>query len=68
MSTHEDCPTITSTRARRFITRHPDVIGQYEKTLKLLESSLYSALINAACRIALTFLIQDDSIVLVNDR
>lgn len=24
-------------RARRFIKRHPDVIGQYEKTLKLLE-------------------------------
>lgn len=24
-------------RARRFIKRHPDLIGQYEKTLRLLE-------------------------------
>ena len=24
-------------RARRFIKRHPELIGQYEKTLKLLE-------------------------------
>lgn len=26
-------------RARKFIKRHPDVVGQYEKTLKLLESN-----------------------------
>lgn len=26
-------------RARRFIKRHPEVVGQYEKTLKLLESN-----------------------------
>lgn len=26
-------------RARRFVKRHPDLIGQYEKTLKLLEAN-----------------------------
>jgi len=26
-------------RAKKFIKRHPDIVGQYEKTLKLLESN-----------------------------
>jgi len=70
-------------RVKNFLKRHPEVTGQYQKTLQLLElnplhQSLrlhkfktknfegHSVSINLSYRISLEFLIQDQSILLVN--
>ena len=70
-------------RAKRFFKRHPELILQYEKTLRVLEinpshpslrlhslggklKALYSVSINMTYRISLEFIIQEDSVVLVN--
>jgi mRNA-degrading endonuclease YafQ of YafQ-DinJ toxin-antitoxin module len=61
-------------RAARFLKKHPDLLSQYEKALKLLEldpfhpslhrlkgplKELHSVSINASCRITLELIIQD---------
>jgi len=70
-------------RAIKFIKKHPDLLKQYEKALKLLEinpyhpslrlhklegklSNLYSISINITYRISLDFLIDKDTIILID--
>lgn len=63
-------------RARNFLKKHPDIRGQYEKTLKLMElnpyhpslrlhkfSELYSVSINMQYRISIDFQIENDEII-----
>lgn len=63
-------------RARKFLKKHNDLRGQYEKVLKILElnpyhpslrlhkfSELYSVSINMQYRISIDFKIEDTEIV-----
>ncbi|MFH1289001.1 MAG: plasmid stabilization protein [bacterium] len=70
-------------RAKKFIKKHPEVVNQYAKTLKLLEinpfhpslrlhklkgklSDLYSVSINISYRISIDFLIEKETIILID--
>lgn len=70
-------------RARKFLKKHPELRGQYRKTLELLEldpthpslrlhrlqgrlSDLHSVSINIRYRITIEFVIEGNSILLVN--
>ena len=62
-------------RAKKFLKKHPDMLGLYEKTLKLMElnpyhpslrlhkfSELFSVSINMQYRISIDFKIENDTI------
>lgn len=62
-------------RAKKFLKKHPDLLGLYEKTLKLMElnpyhpslrlhkfSELFSVSINMPYRISIDFKIENDTI------
>ncbi len=62
-------------RAKKFLKKHPDLLGLYEKTLKLIElnpyhpslrlhkfSELFSVSINMQYRISIDFKIENDTI------
>ena len=62
-------------RAKKFLKKHPDMLGLYEKTLKLMElnpyhpslrlhkfSELFSVSINMQYRISIDFKIENETI------
>ena len=70
-------------RAKKFFKHHPQIIKQYEKTLKLLEinpfhtslrlhklvgkhADIYSISINISYRITIDFIIERDTIILID--
>jgi mRNA-degrading endonuclease RelE of RelBE toxin-antitoxin system len=66
-------------KAHQFIKKHPELLAQYEKTLRILElnpyhpalrlhqlKDLHSVSINISYRITLEFYFDDKAIVLVN--
>lgn len=66
-------------RARKFLKKHPELLGQYKKTLQLLEmnpqhpslrlhkfSHLFSVSINMQYRISIEFEVQENTIIPIN--